>query len=393
MTTPSRKIMIVAGEASGDVHAAKLVLALRDSEPGVDHFFFGAAGPRMRAAGVKDVVRSDELSVVGVIEIGSSLRMFKQAFNKLKDAAAKEDPDIVILVDFPEFNLKLAKALKKNGFKIAYYISPQLWAWRKYRISAVKKYVDLMLTILPFEKDWYRRNGVEHVKYVGNPSAKEVHASLSKEDFCRAHDLDISKPIVSLLPGSRSKEIERILPVLLASAAKIESASPDVQFLVALAATKDTVLAEHTIEQVKKTGVYLPASIQIVVNDTYNALNASDAAAVTSGTATLETGIIGTPMVIVYKSSTVNAALLRPLISVEHFGLINLVADERIAKELIQNDLTPDAVSTEILRLLDGKNNAAMRAKLRSAIDKLGDGGAAHRAAEAVLSQMDKKLR
>jgi Lipid A disaccharide synthetase len=169
--------MIVAGEASGDMHAAKLVSALREAAPDIAFTFFGATGPHLRDAGVETVVRADDLSIVGLLEIARALPTFLGAFQRLKAAAAVRHADAVILVDFPDFNLKLAKSLKKKGLKVFYYISPQLWAWRKYRIRTIRKYVDLLITILPFEKDWYAGHGVTHVEYVGSPLAREVHAN------------------------------------------------------------------------------------------------------------------------------------------------------------------------------------------------------------------------
>src|SRR5215203_1530598 len=229
------RLMIVAGEASGDRHAAKLVNALREAEPSINFEFFGSAGPRMRDAGVDAVIKADRLSIVGLAEIARALPMFLRASNELKRAAEVREPDAVILVDFPEFNLKLAKALKKKGFKIIYYISPQLWAWRKYRISTIKRYVDLLLTILPFEKDWYSDRGVEHVEYVGSPLAREVVAKRTKAEFCEENGLDPERQIVALLPGSRHKEIVRILPVMLEGGNVLSEKSSGVQFVIAAA--------------------------------------------------------------------------------------------------------------------------------------------------------------
>jgi lipid-A-disaccharide synthase len=209
------KIMIVAGEASGDAHAAKLVRALRAASPDDRFDFFGAGSTNLRAAGVETIVNADDMSVIGLPEIARALPMFLRAFQVLKKAAVGRRADAVILVDFPDFNLKLAKALKKRGLRIIYYISPQLWAWRKYRLRTIRKYVDLLLTILPFEKDWFAEHGVNHVEYVGSPLAREVHANTSKEEFCARNELNIGKPIIALLPGSRQKEISRILPTMI----------------------------------------------------------------------------------------------------------------------------------------------------------------------------------
>lgn len=376
MPEENLQIMIVAGEASGDTHAAKLLNAIRDLAP--SSHFFGSAGPKMRAAGVEAVVKADDLSIVGLAEIGRALPMFLRTMKTLRREAAARKPDVAILVDFPDFNLKLARHLKKLGITVVYYISPQLWAWRKYRINTVKKYVDLMIAILPFEKDWYAEHGVHHVEYVGSPLSKEVHPSMSKDEFCAKYGLDATRPIIALLPGSRGKEIDRILPVMTDAAENVARSLSSAQFVVA-AASK-----EHATK-ITNNGFDQRSELRIIAGETYDVLNAADAAAVTSGTATLETGIIGTPMAIIYKTSRINYGLLEPLIDVEHYGLINLIAGKRLARELIQDDLTPDTLATELLRLLQPDVNAEMREELRIAADKLGHGGASKRAAEAII--------
>ena len=379
--------MVVAGEASGDLHAAKLVNAMR-SLPGVSFTFFGCAGPRMRDAGVEPVVVADDLSIVGLPEIGRALPMFLNVFNKLKNVAAEQKPDVIVLVDFPDFNLKLAKTLSKRGFKIVYYISPQLWAWRRYRIRTIRKYVDLLISILPFEKEWYAKRGVDHVEYVGSPLAREVHSTMGREEFFEKHDLTPERRLVALLPGSRHKEIVRILPVMLAAAAEMSQSDPALQFVIAIASDENRSDVSAAIENARTAGLKLPNDLLILANETFDALNASDVAAVTSGTATLETGIIGTPMAIVYKTSVLNYKLLRPLIDVEHFGLINLIAGERVAAELIQDDFTSETLAQELFRLLEPDENLNVRQRLQTATEKLGHGGASKRAAELILRML-----
>ena len=245
----------------------------------------------------------------------------------------------------------------------------------------------MLLTILPFEKDWYAKQGVSHVEYVGNPLAKEVHSELTKAEFCAKHNLDFNKPIISLLAGSRHKEIVKILPPLLETAALMERQERNLQFVVPLAPTRQ--IAE--IETAKIIAKNLPANLTIVQNETREAVFASDVAAVTSGTATLETAILNTPMAIVYKTSALNYKLLRPLITVEHFGLVNLIARERLAKELIQDDFTPENLSAELFRLLEPATNKAMRVRLKEVADSLGHGGAAKRVAAAILRELKVK--
>lgn len=377
----STQILIVAGEASGDRHAAKLVATLRETD--ADLTFFGAAGPLMRSAGVEPVVEADRLSIVGLAEIGRALPMFLDARRKLLAAADERQPAVAILVDFPEFNLKLARSLKRRGIRVVYYISPQLWAWREYRVRTIRNYVDLLITILPFEKDWYAARGIDHVEYVGNPLAREVHADRSRDEFCDAHGLDAAEPVVSLLPGSRHKEIVRIFPVMIDAAVRMWHERPEIQFVAA--AANDS--SRRDIAGLLRSRSE-PPRITLVASETYDALNASDAAVVTSGTATLEAGILGTPMAIVYRTSWLNYTLFEPLIEVDHYGLINLIAGKRIAKELIQGELTPETLATELGRLLDPVANAAARRELAAAAEKLGSGGASRRAAEAIIRLM-----
>ena len=376
----SKKIMIVVGESSGDSHAAQLVREMRNAEADTTFEFFGSTGPKLRALEVDTVVSADELAVVGIAEIAKVFPMFWRAFKDLQKAADERKPDAVILVDFPEFNLKFARALKRKlNTKIIYYISPQIWAWRKYRVRTIRKYVDLLLTILPFEKDWYAKQGVENVEYVGNPLVGKVAFQNEKDAFCAKYGLDAEQPIIALLPGSRRTEIRHILPEMLKTARLMRQDKPNVQFVVAAAEGRAAVISEMLGSEHFFT---------VVENETYDALNAADAAAVASGTATLETGMIGTPMAIVYKGTEINNKLLRPLISVEHFGLINLIAGERIATELIQQEFTAEVLSCELFSLLEPAKNLEIREKLKAATAKLGSGDASKRAAEAVIREL-----
>jgi lipid-A-disaccharide synthase len=383
---PIYKIMLVAGEASGDAHAAKLVRAFREITPEIEFEFFGATGARMREAGVETIVKADDLAIVGLPEIARALPMFWKTFQILKSAAVKRKPDAVVLIDFPDFNLKLAKSLKKRRFKVVYYVSPQLWAWRGYRQRTIKHSVDLLLTILPFEPDWYARRGIRHVEYVGNPLAGEVVSALTKEEFCAKYRLDETKPIIALLAGSRHKELARILPPLLETAGLMSLENENLQFVVALAPTR----GHSEVEQAKEEARRLPPNLIIVEGETREALNASDAAAVTSGTATLEAAILNVPTAIVYKTSALNYKLLRPIISVEHFGLINLIARERLANEFIQDDFTPENLAAELFRLLEPETNEKVRERLREVTHALGTGGASKRAAQAILRLLNE---
>jgi lipid-A-disaccharide synthase len=380
------RLMIVAGEASGDAHAAALVRALRERAPGVSFEFFGATGREMRAAGVESIVASDDLSITGLLEIGGALARFWRAYRTLKRAGTERVPDALVLVDWPDFNLRLARFFRRRGVRVVYYISPQLWAWREHRARNIRRDVDLLLAILPFEPAWYAARGITHVEFTGHPLTGEVRARYDRAEFCRRHALDPARPLIALLPGSRHKELLRILPHMIDATKTMRESRPDAQFVVALAANHSTTEAQAIIDAALASNhAQLSNSIRIVQHETREALGAADAAAVASGTATLEAALLQTPLVVVYKESFINWHTLRRFIHTEHFGLVNLIAGERLAPELMQNDFDGDTLAAELLKLLDPDRNAATRARLRDAIHGLGTGGASARAADAIL--------
>ena len=294
------------------------------------------------------------------------------------------------MVDWPDFNLKLARALHRRGLKIIYYISPQLWAWRSYRARSIERNVDLLLSILPFEQEWYAERGIDQVAFVGHPLAGEVYPRRDRAEFCRQWKLDPSLPIVSLLPGSRSQEVARILPPMLEAAALISVRRPDVQFVVVVAPSRSSEEVRSIVRSQRATPEPLPSCLHIVSDQSREALAASDAAAIASGTATLEAALLGTPMVVVYKESWVNWNTLGRLITVDHFGLVNLVAGERVATELMQDDLNGERLADELLLLLDEKRNEDMRSRLSEVAVQLGEGGASERAANVVLDALQE---
>jgi lipid-A-disaccharide synthase len=382
------RLMIVAGEASGDAHAAHLVEKLREIAPHVTFEFFGLTGEKMRARDVETVVAADDLAIIGLLEVGRALPRFRRVFQALKQAAGERNPDAVVFVDFPEFNLRLAKSLKKTGVKTIYYVSPQLWAWRSYRVRTIRRNVDLLLAILPFEKAWYAERGFERVEFIGHPLVGEVYAKYGREEFCRKHNLKSENPIVSLLPGSRRKELTKILPPMLEAAALLFEKNPHIQFVITVAPTRKPKEIEEIINIAREKGLNLPEKLIVVENETREALTASDAAAVASGTATLETALMGTPLVVCYKISALNWHTLRHLISVEHVGLINLIAGERLATELIQNDLNAERLAEELEKLLEPETNRQMRRRLAEVTATLGAGGASEKAARAILREL-----
>ncbi|HZH29763.1 MAG TPA: lipid-A-disaccharide synthase, partial [Pyrinomonadaceae bacterium] len=378
---------MVAGEASGDAHAASLVRALRrEGAPGASFEFFGATGREMRAAGVESVVATDDLAITGLLEIGGALRQFWRAYQTLKRAGIERAPDAVILVDWPDFNLRLARFFRRRGVRVIYYISPQLWAWREHRARNIRRDVDLLLAILPFEPEWYAARGITHVEFTGHPLTGEVSARYDRAEFCRRHALNPAAPLFALLPGSRHKELLRILPHMIEATKTIHRSRSDARFVVALAPNSSTDEAQAIIDAaLKPNHAELSERIRITRHETREVLGAADAAAVASGTATLEAALLETPLVVVYKESFINWHTLRRLIHTEHFGLVNLVAGERLAPELMQDDFTGDALAAELLKLLDPAHNAATRARLRVATRGLGAGGASVRAAQAIL--------
>lgn len=366
------RIMLVAGEASGDKHGAKLAAALRAEWPDAHWEFFGAGGDEMRAAGVETLVDAREVAIMGALEVAKALPKFLRAFRRLRDAARARQPHLVILIDWPEFNLRLARRLKRDGQRIVYYISPQIWAWRSYRINSIKRDVERMLVILPFEQEYYQRHGVE-VDYVGHPLLDSVRVTAGREEFCARYQLDPARPLVALLPGSRHSELKYILPPLLETAQLLNQTQPQIQFILPLARTL--------------TRAEIPATtvIRLIEHDTYNALAAADLAVVASGTATLETTIIGTPLIVVYRASQLNWRLFHPMINVPFVGMPNLIAGRLIAPELLQDELNAPRLATEILAMLN--NPAGLRqgrADLANVRQQLGTANASQRAAQHI---------
>ena len=375
------KLMLVAGEASGDKHGAHLVEALRSLHPQASFEFFGAGGDEMRAAGVETLVDAREVAIMGVLEVASALPKFLRAFRLLRDAARERKPDAVILIDWPEFNLRLAKRLKQDGQRVIYYISPQVWAWRSYRVNQIRRDVERMLVILPFEKDYYAARGVK-VDYVGHPLLDSVKVTATCAEFCAKQSFDLSRPLVALLPGSRRKELAYILPPMIEAARLLHSSRPDIQFVLPLATTLTRTEAESVIAD--NGGA---ANVRLIENDTYNAVAAATLAIVASGTATLETAIIGTPLIVAYKASPLNWRIFRPLIRVPFVGMPNLIAGREIAPELLQGDLNAETLAAHMTAFLDDQKRLAQaRADLAEVRMKLGEANASERAAQSILS-------
>jgi len=374
-------LMIVAGEASGDKHGAKLVSALRAMSPGVRFEFFGAGGAEMRQAGVETLVDAREMAIMGALEVAGALPKFIRVFRRLSESANERRPRLVILIDWPEFNLRLARRLKRDGHRVAYYISPQIWAWRSYRIHAVKRHVERMLVILPFEKEFYQRSGVE-VDYVGHPLLDSVRVTMTREEFRARHNLDTSKPVIALLPGSRHSEMKHILPPMVEAAELLNRSHPHFQFILPLARTFEPNAIASQIGS---------ARLRVIEQDTYNAIAASDLAVVASGTATLEAAIIGSPLIVVYRASRLNWLIFRPLINTSLVGMPNLIAGKEIAPELLQDDLNGEMLAELIVDFLsDPARLQRSRDDLAEVRKKLGEANASERAANRILDLLGK---
>jgi lipid-A-disaccharide synthase len=374
---PPTQILLSAGEASGDMYAAQLATALSKR---VDCAIFGMGGGQMRAAGVEVVKDYSEVSVLGITEILSHLPQLVRAMRKLVEAARERRPALAILTDFPGFHLRLARKLKPLGVRNVYYICPQFWAWRPWRVRIVRRRFSLALCIFPFEEEFFAGAGVP-VKFIGHPLVGHVAASQSRESFFAAHGLDPAKPLVTVLPGSRNSEIARHLPTLRAACGRIAAELP-VQFVVAAAPGRSPSL---------QSGWPTGLNLRIIEGETYDALAHANASIVASGTATVEAALLDAPMVVVYRVTALTALLARPLVRTKHFAMVNLIAGREVVPELVQADFSPERVSGAVLRLLqDSRATAAMRADLAEVRRRLGPPGAVERAADAIAALLGK---
>ncbi|MGC0773740.1 MAG: lipid-A-disaccharide synthase [Candidatus Acidiferrum sp.] len=371
---PPIPLLISAGEASGDMYAARLATALQKR---MDVSLFGMGGPQMRAAGVDVITDYKEVSVVGITEILSHLPSLVRAMRHLVSEAQRRKPPFAILTDFPGFHLRLARKLRPLGVRNIYYICPQFWAWRPWRVRIVRRRFAQALCIFPFEESFFANAGVP-TKFIGHPLIGAVQATQTRDEFCRQQNLDPSKPIVTILPGSRHAELAQHLPTIREACARIHAQHP-AQFVVAAAA--------HANLSDLQSGWNSSLTLRVLENQTYNALAAADAAIVSSGTATIEAALLNVPMVVIYRVSPLTALLAKPLVRTQFFSMVNLIAERRVVPELVQRDLTPEHVSTEILRLLNNRSaREALRAGLAEVRSRLGPSGAVDRAADAIAA-------
>lgn len=377
-----RRVMIVAGEASGDIYGADLAQKALLLDPGLH--FFGIGGEKMREAGVKTLVDSAAMAVMGLVEVVKHFSVISSAFLKLKNILQKDPPELLILIDYPGFNLRLAKVAKSAGVKVLYYISPKVWAWKAGRIQTIAATVDRMAVIFPFEVPLYEKKGVP-VTFVGHPMLDLVNVNMLQTEAAESFGLNPARKIIGLFPGSRRSEIERILPAIIGAAQLLQSRFPDVQFVIPLASTLNE---DDILPALKRSGITAIITRQRI----HDLIRACDAIISVSGTVTLEIALIGTPMVIIYRLAPLSYQVARRVVKIEHIGLCNIVAGRSLVKELIQDHASPEAIAAEITTIItDSVYRAKMTTNLATIREKLGGGGAAARTASLALDIINRK--
>ena len=379
----NNKVMIIAGEASGDLHGAHLVSAMLAQRPELS--FCGMGGKELIAAGVNVLFDAKKIAVVGLAEVFSHLPDILAARKILRTTLKEEHPTLLILIDFPDFNLMLAKYAKKLGIPVFYYISPQVWAWRSGRVKTISERVDRIGVILPFEQEFFRSRGVA-ADYVGHPLLDSVKCSRSRDAFCSLQNIDPGHQCIGLLPGSRKKEIATLLPILLETAQRLQKHNQKkMVFLLPLAST----ISEEDIRYNGLDALGQGLDVRLIKEDRYNMMAACDAAVVVSGTVTLELALLDIPMVVIYKVSPATYRIGRLLVNkdVKHFSLVNLIAGKEIVPELLQEEVTSERIETELAMILfDQQKRDAMLQGLELVRTKMGEAGASEKAANLALS-------
>ena len=338
-----KRVMIIAGEASGDLHAAKLVREVK--EKNADISFYGIGGENMVKAGVETLVDSSELAVVGLFEVLAHWNTISGALKKMQHLLRTDPPDLLVLTDYPDFNLRLAKTAKECDIKVLYYISPQVWAWRQKRVFKIRKLVDMMAVVFPFEETFYKKYDVP-VRFVGHPLVDEIHVSANEKTLRDEFYLDNEKPVIGLFPGSRHSEIKRLLPIIVESAKKIVKNKPDAQFIIPVAST----LKEEDILPYFEGTEF---DMRIISQRSHDVMSVCDVVITVSGTVTLELALLKKPMVVINKIGKLSYFIVTRTLKLDHIALCNIVANKRVVPELIQNDATSNKISKELLKLLD----------------------------------------
>jgi lipid-A-disaccharide synthase len=381
MATKGKRVLIIAGEASGDLYGGNLVKAIRAVDSSV--FFLGVGGLHMREAGVELLWNADEMGVVGLPGVKRLLTIMS-VYRVVSTNLQRWRPDLVVLIDYPEFNLLVAGKAKKLGIPVMYYISPQIWAWRSGRIKTIRRRVDRMVVILPFEERIYREGGVE-VSFVGHPLLDVIRVTDEKSLTRNRYSKDRASRLVGLLPGSRINEISKLLPVMLDTAAALAKEIPDIHFLMPLAPT----IRSHQIDPYLR-GRDIP--LTVVENNTHEVIQVCEMMIAASGTVTLEAAILGTPLVVVYKVNPLTYWLGKRLIKVQHVALANIVAGETVAPELIQHEANPEQIAREAMAILgDSDRQAWIRQRFSEVRDSVGKPGASARTAAIAMELMDAR--
>ncbi len=338
-----RSILIVAGEPSGDIHGADVVRAVHDKSASIS--FWGVGGDELAREGVELLQRTDRMSVMGLAEVLKSYRFLHGVFHRMLSEVDQRRPDAALLIDYPWFNLRLAAKLKKRGVPVYYYISPKVWAWNKFRIAKMARVIDRLMVIFPFEQELFKQSGLR-VDYVGNPLVEQIERRRHR----KPETLEWGDGRrIALLPGSRRQEIERILPVMLKAACEVEGRIPQAAFTIAAPNDRIGKLVEQTVESAKRR----PAQLGLAVGKAQTAMMQAEAALVTSGTATLETALIGTPHLLVYKTSATTYWFAKSVLNIKHIGLVNILAQRTVCPEILQHDATPQRLAQMLLRLLE----------------------------------------
>ncbi len=378
-----KKILIIAGEASSDLHGSNLVKAIKSQDPNIE--FYGLGGPIMKSAGVDVKFDIASRAFIGIIEVVRHLSYFRNIYNYMVRLIDEDRPSLAILIDYPGFNLRFARELKKKNIPVIYYISPQIWAWGKDRITQIKRLVDKMLVIFKFEKELYDSHGMD-CEFVGHPLLEITKPTRDTDETKSTLNLNGNSPIISLLPGSRKNEIKRILPIMLESAHLIKKNMPKTQFILIRSKTISSTYIDKIIGRFSEN-----LGIKIVENDTYNLLNISDLCLVCSGTATLETAIIGKPMIVIYKVGFFSGVLLKNLIKIPYIALVNVVGRRKIVPDFIQNKAKPSLITKSALKILTEKSYAdKMREDLNLVKESLLPSCASMRAASIILEFLKK---
>jgi lipid-A-disaccharide synthase len=388
MTEAAKRILIVAGEVSSDRYGARLVAKLKAMYGSDELSFYGTGGDEMQKAGVHLICHVRELAHIGVREALSSLRVYYRTYRRLIKESARQAPHLAVLLDFPDFNLPLAKKMKRRGVRVIYYISPQVWAWRSGRVRTIRDYVDKLLVILPFEEEYYRLRGVP-VEFVGHPILEDFSPNYDREAFLKRMNLDPARKTIALLAGSRRKEIEHILPALVQASQCVLKRTP-AQFLISQAPTIEEGHIKKIMSEVLQ-GDPDSKYFRISTADSRDILANADFAFVKSGTSSLEAALVGTPFLITYKVSSLSWWIGSALIHSSTKGLANLVAQETIVPELLQKKANPEALAGVALEYLENpEKSAAMRSKLAKIRERLSARCASERAAAAISSYLNK---